>query len=241
MFEILKETPGYTKGKGMFYKNLDDAGTFDDKGSEPAGPEKKQRQFATRKLKGGDGINARKQAREDAASGESNFAGFVAKYRFQDAEEQDLKTLEKIYNKEFAEKTSQLSESYFGEFHEREKRLMIEEQVLMESGGREGGSQWSISATQMEAMDETANVEYYGTLNLSTKNIKACADIYIKKMGEDVMALLETTKDFTENIGKYFSADRRSTAMNANQKAQEDGMVVVNLLAQDPVTDDTEV
>jgi hypothetical protein len=118
---------------------------------------------------------------------------------------------------------------------------MIEEQVLMESGGREGGSQWSISATQMEAMDETANVEYYGTLNLSTKNIKACADIYIKKMGEDVMALLETTKDFTENIGKYFSADRRSTAMNANQKAQEDGMVVVNLLAQDPVTDDTEV
>tara|TARA_Y100000310_G_scaffold285455_1_gene308915 strand:+ start:53 stop:1612 length:1560 start_codon:yes stop_codon:yes gene_type:complete len=240
MFEILKETPGYTKGKGMFYKNLDDAGTFDDKAGAPADPAKKQRQFATRKVKGGEGLWAQQQAREDAAAGTSNFAGFVAKYGLQNAEEKDLKTLEKIYNQEIAARASQLSESYFGSFHEREKRLMDEERVLMESS-KEGGSQWSISAKEMESLDQTATVVYYGTLNMSTKNIKACADIYIKKMGKDMMELLETTKDFTENIGKYFSSDRRSTAMNANQKAQEEGKEVVKLLAADPATTETEV
>ena len=117
---------------------------------------------------------------------------------------------------------------------------MAEEQVLTESG-KDGGSQWSISATEMTKMDQIAEVVYYGTLNLSTKNIKACADIYIKKMGEDMMTLLETTKDFTQNIGKYFSSDRRSTAMRANQKAQEEGTEVVSLLAQDPATTDTEI
>ena len=46
------------------------------------------------------------------------------------------------------------------------------------------------------------------------------------------MKLLETTKSFTENVGKYFSADRRSTAMNANKQAQTEGEEVVDLLAK---------
>ena len=138
-------------------------------------------------------------------------------------------------------KAQQVAESYFGEFHEREKRLMQEERTLMEAGGSEGGSQWSISRTEMTNMRKLATVQFYGILNLSNENIKACAAIYIEKMGDDMMNLLETTKDFTENIGKYFSADRRSTAMRANQKAQEEGTEVVNLLASDPVTTDTDI
>ena len=51
-------------------------------------------------------------------------------------------------------------------------------------------------------------------------------------MGDEMMTLLKTTKDFTENIGKYFSADRRSIAMNANKKAQQEGQEVVELLAK---------
>ena len=240
MFEILKETPGYTKNKGMFYKNLDDTGTFDDKANAPADPQKKRDQFARRTGIQGVGLWAKKQAREDADSGESNFEGFISQQGLEDQEEKILKALQRIYNTAFAEASTQLGESYFGSFHEREKRLMAEEQVLTESG-KDGGSQWSISATEMTKMDQIAEVVYYGTLNLSTKNIKACADIYIKKMGEDMMTLLETTKDFTQNIGKYFSSDRRSTAMRANQKAQEEGTEVVSLLAQDPATTDTEI
>ena len=231
MFEILKQTPGYTKGKGMFYKNLDDAGTFDDEAGRPADPQKKRAQFARRTDIQGVGLWATKQAREDAVSGESNFEGFISQQGLEDQEEKTLKALQKIYNTEFAAASTQLTESYFGSFHEREKRLMAEEQVLMESG-KDGGSQWSISATEMTKMDQIAEVVYYGKLNLSTENIKACADIYIEKLKGDMMQLLETTKSFTENVGKYFSADRRSTAMNANKQAQAEGEEVVGLLAQ---------
>ena len=243
MFEILKQTPGYTKGKGMFYKNLDDAGTFDDKAGAPADPRKKRAQFARRTDIQGVGLWATKQAREDADSGESNFEGFISQQGLEDQEEKTLKALQKTYNTAFAAATTQLTESYFGSFHEREKKLLAEEQVLMEAGksGKEGGSQWSISATEMTNMDQVAEVVYYGTLDMSTKNIKACAAIYIKKLGTDMMELLETTKHFTENIGKYFSADRRSTAMTANQKAQDEGKEVVKLLAADPATTETEV
>jgi ribosomal protein L16 Arg81 hydroxylase len=73
-------------------------------------------------------------------------------------------------------------------------------------------------------------------LDLSDENIKAVAEIYIGKLKEDMMTLLETTRNFTENIGKYFSSDRRSTAMTANKQAQQEGTEVVNLLAADRVT-----
>jgi len=86
----------------------------------------------------------------------------------------------------------------------------------------------------MNNLPDLADVQYYGILDLSDENIKACADIYIGKLKEDMMNLLETTKSFTENIGKYFSADRRSTAMNANKKAQAEGEEVVELLKKTP-------
>ena len=85
----------------------------------------------------------------------------------------------------------------------------------------------------MSKLRKTAAVEYYGELDLSKQNIKACADIYIEKLGENLMLLLKTTQDFTENIGKYFSADRRSTAMNANIQAQDEGRAIVKTLSEE--------
>ena len=56
-----------------------------------------------------------------------------------------------------------------------------------------------------------------------------------------MMQLLETTKSFTINVGKYFSADRRSTAMNANKQAQTEGEEVVELLKKTPAKNSKEI
>jgi hypothetical protein len=235
MFEILKQCPGYTKGKGMFYKNLDTEGAFDDEGSEPAGPEKKQKQFALM-TKQNLQTDLKNTAERDAEAGrEPNFGSWVTKWKLQDQDEKSLQKLQAIYDKHYAAKAAdlqQVAESYFGSFHEREKMLMEEDAALVEGKGKDGGSQWTITRTGMADLRTVADVEYYGILDLSNENIKAVSEIYIEKLKGDMMNLLETTKSFTENVGKYFSADRRSTAMNANMQAQQEGEEVVELLAK---------
>ena len=232
MFEILKQCPGYTKGKGMFYKNLDTQGSFDDEGSAPADPAVKQKQYDAMTVQAYE-IDAANTAERDAAAGnEPNFEKWVAKNKLQDVDIKVLKKVQKAYDQAYAGVAQQVAESYFGSFHEREKRLMKEESALMESSGKDGGSQWTISRTGMKKLRQIADVEYYGELDLSNENIRAVSEIYIEKLKGDMMNLLETTKSFTENVGKYFSADRRSTAMNANKQAQQEGSEVVDLLAK---------
>ena len=163
----------------------------------------------------------------------------------QKKQQRNLASLQKVYNAAYtaaAEEAAQVAESHFGAFHVREKRMMQEQRALMEGSGRDGGSQWEISVAMMAKLRKVAEVQSYGELNLSDENIKACAAIYIEKMKGDMMELLETTKSFTENVGMYFSADRRSTAMNANERAQDEGTKVVNLLAQsaEPAPDEIE-
>ena len=75
------------------------------------------------------------------------------------------------------------------------------------------------------------NTNNYGEVDLSQKNIDELSEIYIEKLGEDVMAILNATKDFTENIGTYFSTEDRSKAKAANAKAQEDALGVADKLA----------
>ena len=159
----------------------------------------------------------------------------------QKTQQRNLAKLQKAYNDAYSkaaadkeEEERQVAESYFGAFHVREKRMMKEERALMEGGGRDGGSQWEISRAGMNNLPDLADVEYYGMLDLSNENIKAVSEIYIEKLKGDMMDLLQTTKSFTENIGKYFSADRRSTAMSANKKAQAEGEEVVELLKKTP-------
>ena len=106
---------------------------------------------------------------------------------------------------------------------------MAEERLLAESG-KEGGSQWTITRTEMTNMRKLATVQFYGILNLSADNINKCADIYIEKMEGDVMTLLETTKDFSVNIGKYFSSKRRDHASSYAKEAILDGNTIVDTL-----------
>ena len=67
---------------------------------------------------------------------------------------------------------------------------------------------------------------------MSQDNITQVAEIYIGRLGEDVMKLLETTKGFTENIGRYFVSDDRSEASQANSEARAQGNQIVKSLKE---------
>jgi hypothetical protein len=66
----------------------------------------------------------------------------------------------------------------------------------MEGGGRDGGSQWEITQTLMDKLRKVAKSQYYGELNMSDENIKACAAIYIEKLKGDMMDSLRDNKKF---------------------------------------------
>ena len=265
MQEVLKYVPGYTAGIGMFSKNIDDEGQFEpDEESDLVF--KKQKQYHSGRLKdyktdAENSAEASAQAGQEpnfekwAKSQSDNLRSLMPPVRnsedpdevaaAQKKQQRNLASLQKVYNAAYtaaAEEAAQVAESHFGAFHVREKRMMQEQRALMEGSGRDGGSQWEISVAMMAKLRKVAEVQSYGELNLSDENIKACAAIYIEKMKGDMMELLETTKSFTENVGMYFSADRRSTAMNANERAQDEGTKVVNLLAQsaEPAPDEIE-
>jgi hypothetical protein len=239
----------------MFKKNVDDQGGFNPKASKPKDPVVKQTQYAG-EIDRAESISASQQGYADAAANkEPDFESWLAANpKFKDPETKKEKSRYraalKIYNDGYAEFKSkqpeepeQLAESYFGEFHEREKLMMEQERQLMEAKGSTGGTQWKISAAATAKLANIANVDYYGELNLSDANIKECTDIYIEIIGESLMTLLKTTEEFTKNIGKYFSADRRSTAMNANKQAQTDGNTIVTTLAKEeqPAGEDPDI
>ena len=100
---------------------------------------------------------------------------------------------------------------------------------------------WRITGPDLYKMNKLVNTEFYGELNLSQANIDELTKIYIEKIGEDLMKLLQTTKDFTENIGKYFSSADRTEALAANQTAINQGGQIITTLASDPAgTTETE-
>jgi hypothetical protein len=254
MQKILENVTGYTGG--MFSKNVNTAGQFEPE-EEGDLAHRKSHDFGNTMVKGYK-QSAQSSAEAAAAAGEEpNFEKWAnaqsdnLEYtmppvkdpedeaevtKAQKKQQRNLVNLQKAYNAAYAaatEEAQQVAESHFGAFHIREMRLMKEERALME-GGRDGGSQWEITQALMDKLRKVIKSQFYGMLNLSDENIKACAEIYIEKLRGDMMALLETTKSFTENVGKYFSADRRSTAMNANKKAQAEGEEVVELLKKTP-------
>jgi len=118
-------------------------------------------------------------------------------------------------------------------FHQREKRLMTEE-LLTETKDGDKKTQWSISRTQMDNMKESINLQFYGELDLSQKNIDELIEIYSDILGEALTLLLDRTKELTENIGRYYSEAKRDRAMNANDRGQENSKEIVGILAQDP-------
>ena len=110
---------------------------------------------------------------------------------------------------------------------------MAEESALMEGGkGGDAGSQWGLTGKHITTMTSLLNTDYYGELNLSSKNIEAVAKIYIEKLGKDMISLLQTTKEFAENIGVYFTAEDRTRGAEASRQAQDQGKAIVTSLAQ---------
>ena len=77
-----------------------------------------------------------------------------------------------------------------------------------------------------------AGTTSYGELDMSQGNIDQLVKIYIEKLGDDLMSLLENTKNFSENIGRYFSADDRSEAAMANRTARDQGKEIVTSLEE---------
>ena len=117
---------------------------------------------------------------------------------------------------------------------EREKQMMAEENALIEGGkgGDDAGSQWGLSGTHIVSLSSTLETDFYGQLNLSSKNIEAVAKIYIEKLGKDMITLLQTTKEFAENIGVYFTAEDRTRGAEASRQAQDQGKAIITSLAQ---------
>ena len=249
MAKILRQTPGYDQKRGMFLKNLDADGNriedTEDPGEKLAA--KKSKQYDTR-TSGGALTTLKQQVR---AAGEAHARGQGPSFEewYEQNIDDDLlvqvgKTSRKgashgAYIQQFRdmfndgkEQASTLSESFFGAFHEDEKRY-TQECLLSErtAGKGDGGVQWTISGKELEKQEHILNTNYYGELDLSQKNIDELVEIYTDKLGEDVMAILEATKEFTENIGTYFTAEKRSKALTANTTAQKRGQDVVDKLA----------
>ena len=133
---------------------------------------------------------------------------------------------------ESVSKEEEVTESYFGTFHESEKRHMKEELLLEARGGEGKKSQFSISRGGMSDIKRLAGTTSYGELDMSQANIDQLVKIYIGKLGDDLMTLLENTKNFSENIGRYFSADDRSEAAMANKTARDQGKEIVTSLEE---------
>tara|TARA_A100001515_G_scaffold115880_1_gene97558 strand:- start:59 stop:1483 length:1425 start_codon:yes stop_codon:yes gene_type:complete len=120
-------------------------------------------------------------------------------------------------------------------FHLREKLSILNEQQLITEA--KGGPQWEISRAQMVGAEDILQLKSYGELDLSQKNIDELAKIYSDILGEEMQILLENTQQLTENIGRYYTESRRSTAMTANEKGQQDAEQIRDLLEKNPKYD----
>jgi hypothetical protein len=249
MAEILTETPGYTRGRGMFDSNLDAEGNFFDEGEEApklgaSGFANIQKKEEILKFRDMTRLAGAEHQREDGPTFEEwidsfdkqvfvnlGYTGLDSKTRktVRNNEKKVRDDFRPYFEQGFRQAEATISEALFGTYHRIEKELLAESK-----GGTEAGSQWGLSSTNIIKMDQLLGTVTHGTLDLSQKNISEVAKIYIDKIGEDIMVLLESTKNFSENIGKYFSTPDRSEAMQANRDAISQGGQIISKLAADP-------
>jgi hypothetical protein len=119
------------------------------------------------------------------------------------------------------------------------EKLHSEHEVFLMEGSGGADRQWAASISQLEGLKSDIDLTSYGILDLSQDNIDTLVKIYSKKLGAEIMKLLETTKELTESIGLYFSTDDRSgEAVRANKEAQDKSTEVKKLLTDDPLKTD---
>lgn len=94
--------------------------------------------------------------------------------------------------------------------------MIIEEwDMLLES---KGGTQWHISPAQLKSYD-FVDYKTLGSLPVSEKSILGVARMYMDRLNNELLELFTATKSLSENINKYFTADRRDGAIGSGEKA----------------------
>ena len=119
-------------------------------------------------------------------------------------------------------------------FHQAEKRMMKEESLMMEGKG-DAKSQWGISRAQMDKMTEMISLVNYGELNLSQGNIDELLGIYSEILGTRLQALLDNTKELTENIGRYYTESKRKRGWKGAVDGIDNAKNVQTALSDDPL------
>ena len=110
-------------------------------------------------------------------------------------------------------------------FHLNEKQAM-----LNEGGG--DPTQWAISKAQMERMGDSINLSYYGEMDFTSARINEIANIYSKRLGDQVLELLESVQSLTNNIGSYYAERTRAKALQSGQGAIKNAETIETNLKQ---------
>ena len=103
-------------------------------------------------------------------------------------------------------------------FHESEKAMM-EQEGLMLAEGKESGSQWKFNFNMMQTMGDALKLQHHGVLDFSQQRIDAISEIYARKLGEQILTLLESVQSLTTNVGSYFSERMRKNAIQSGAEA----------------------
>ena len=125
---------------------------------------------------------------------------------------------------EQAQAVDALSEAH-QTFHEAEKAALLTE-------GAAGDTQWGVSFTQMKTMGSSINLTHHGDLDFSSERINQVAEVYSKRLGDQVLELLEAVQSLTNNIGGYFSERLRKNAMPKGNAAISDAETIESNLKQ---------
>ncbi len=162
----------------------------------------------------------------------------------QDMSPEEREELEKKKEKSLATKARKREkgradiERFSESFHQNEKRILAEEEVLFEAGG--DASQWKATWPQLKRLGDAIGLTTYGAINLSQDRIDELAEIYGEKLKGDVMTLLTETKNLADNIGSYYREKRRSKAVAAADTALQSTEKISDVLEKDPRYSDSE-
>jgi len=120
-------------------------------------------------------------------------------------------------------------------FHQREKRHLMEEDLLLSEGPHgEAGSQWKATFGQLDSLGDSIGWTAYGIIDLSQPRINELAEIYGEKLKGDATILLTETKNLIDNISQYYREKVRSKASAAAGTALASTEKISNVLEKDP-------
>ena len=98
---------------------------------------------------------------------------------------------------------------------ELNEAIIEEWNMLLES---KGGTQWHISPAQLKSYD-FVDYKTLGSLPVSEESILDVARMYMDRLNDELLELFTATKSLSENINKYFTADKRNRAIGSGEKA----------------------